>query len=136
MNKGRKGPCIFYFDEDAHDQFKTANRLRRQTQTPSSRLLGVPHEFAVTYGALADSAPRKSSAAHWVLGLIDESSVLSSCPTLESKGVCEPPPGGELEARRGGHETPPRGELSINLVCPNTLSTRRGATFVENVLSG
>ena len=57
MDKGRKGPWIFYVDEDAHDQFKAAYGDKLQ-----AALSGVSHEFAVTYGALADSAPRKSSA--------------------------------------------------------------------------
>ena len=57
ISKGRKGPWIFYVDEDAHDQFKAAYGDKLQ-----AALSGLSHEFAVTYGALADSAPRKSSA--------------------------------------------------------------------------
>jgi len=52
MDKGRKGPWIFYVDDDAHDQFKAAYGDKLQTV-----LSGVPHEFGVTYGTIADSAP-------------------------------------------------------------------------------
>ena len=58
MDKGRKGPWIFYVDEDAHDQFKFKAPYGDKLQ---AALSGVSHDFAVTYGALADSAPRKSS---------------------------------------------------------------------------
>lgn len=57
MDKGRKGPWIFYVDDDAHEQFKAAYGDKLQTV-----LSGVPHEFGVTYGTLADQAPCKSSA--------------------------------------------------------------------------
>ena len=57
MDKGRKGPWIFYVDDDAHNQFKAAYGDKLKTV-----LSGIPHEFGVTYGELADSAPRKSSA--------------------------------------------------------------------------
>ena len=61
MDKGRKGPWIFYVDEDAHDQFK-AKAAYGDGDKLQTVLSGVPHEFGVTYGALADSAPHTSSA--------------------------------------------------------------------------
>eukprot|EP00967_Tisochrysis_lutea_P052693 scaffold65350_cov27-Tisochrysis_lutea.AAC.1 len=57
MDKGRKGPWIFYVDEDAHDQFKTA-----YGDKVHAIFDGITHNFVVTYGSLVDSAPRKSSS--------------------------------------------------------------------------
>ena len=57
MDKGRKGPWIFYVDEDAHDQFKAAYGDKLQ-----AALSGVSHDFAVTYGALAHSSRPKQRA--------------------------------------------------------------------------
>ena len=43
MDKGRKGPWIFYVDDDAHNQFKAAYGDNLKTV-----LSGIPHEFEVT----------------------------------------------------------------------------------------
>ena len=62
MDKGRKGPWAHGFSMSMKTHMINSKPPTATNSKRSYRLSGVAHEFAVTYGALADSAPHKASA--------------------------------------------------------------------------